>query len=129
MTGGCVTMWKAPSRPNNNITQTYNSGRAVIYAVVDVAEPGHAPVESLMKKAAVPFDEQRVGINRFYSAMQNQIRIDRVIRISAALQVDTQDVAEIGGRKYRIDQVQTVDGIYPPSVDLSLTRYTQGVRP
>lgn len=121
-------MWKAPSRPNNQITQTYNSGVVIIYAVTDSAEPGHKPVETLMKKAAVPFDERRVGINRYYSAMQNQIRIDRVIRVSASMGVDTQDVAEIGGRMYRVDQVQTVDGVYPPSVDLSLTRYTTEVR-
>ena len=59
--------------------------------------------------------------------MQNQIQVERVIRGPRAGQVTSQDVAETeDGRRYRIDLVQTVDGVWPPSQDLTLVKYQQG---
>lgn len=116
-----------PFRADNRVTQTYNSGYAVVYTLTDVARPGYAPVEALTRKIRVDYEERRVGVTRFYEAAQNQIRIDRLIRTPRVEAVSTQDVIVLNGDgvQYRIDQVQTVDGIFPPSMDLTLTRIEQ----
>ena len=118
--------WKAPYRPSNEITQGYNSGVVTVYAVTDSARPGYQPVEQLTEKIKLRYEEQRLGIQRYYNAMQNQIQVERVIRVPRAEQITSQDVAETeDGRRYRIDLVQTVDGVWPPSQDLTLVKYQQ----
>ena len=118
--------WKAPYRPSNEVTQGYNSGGVTVYAVTDSARPGYQPVEQLTEKIKLRYEEQRLGIQRYYNAMQNQIQVERVIRVPRAEQITSQDVAETeDGRRYRIDLVQTVDGVWPPSQDLTLVKYQQ----
>lgn len=119
--------WTAPYRPANEVTQDYNDGIVTIYAAADSAQPGYQPKPTLMKKYTLRYDEQRVGIQRYYEAMQNQVQVERVLRVPRA-KITNQDIAETeDGVKYRIDLVQTVDLVYPPSLDLTLTRYEQGV--
>lgn len=118
--------WKAPYRPSNEVTQGYNSGVVTVYAVTDSARPGYQPVEQLTEKIKLRYEEQRLGIQRYYNAMQNQIQVERVIRVPRAEQITSQDVAKTeDGRRYRIDLVQTVDGVWPPSQDLTLVKYQQ----
>lgn len=118
--------WKAPYRPSNEVTQSYNDGVVTVYAVTDSAQPGYQPVEQLTEKIKLRYEEQRLGLQRYYDAMQNQIQVERVIRVPQAGQVTSQDVAETeDGRRYRIDLVQTVDGVWPPSQDLTLAKYQQ----
>ena len=119
--------WKAPYRPSHEVTQGYNSGVVTVYAVTDSARPGYQPAETLTEKIKLRYEEQRLGLQRYYDAMQNQIQVERVIRVPRAGQVTSQDVAETeDGRRYRIDLVQTVDGVWPPSQDLTLVKYQQG---
>ena len=119
-------MWKAPSRPNNIITQPLNDGTVQICDVVDISEPGYRPVQKLHPKVLLRYENQRVGINRFYSGMQNQIQVDKVIRVPKALVITTQDVAVTeGGAEYRIRQVQDVLDVYPRCLDLTLSRIDQ----
>lgn len=118
--------WKAPYRPSNEVTESYNDGVVTVYAVTDSAQPGYQPVEQLTEKIKLRYEEQRLGIQRYYNAMQNQIQVERVIRVPRAEQITSQDVAETeDGRRYRIDLVQTVDGVWPPSQDLTLVKYQQ----
>lgn len=119
-------MWKAPSRPNNIITQPLNDGTVQICDVVDVSEPGYRPVQKLHPKVLLRYENQRVGISRFYSGMQNQIQVDKVIRVPKALVITTQDVAVTeDGAEYRIRQVQDVLDVYPRCLDLTLSRIDQ----
>ena len=77
-------------------------------------------------QAVLRFEEQRLGILRYYDALQNQIQVERVIRTPRHGQITNQDVAVTeDGRTYRIDLVQTVDNVWPASVDLTLVRYDQ----
>ena len=118
--------WTAPYRSANEVTQDYNDGIVTIYAAADSAQPGYQPKPTLTKKYTLRYDEQRVGIQRYYEAMQNQVQVERVLRVPRA-KITNQDIAETeDGVKYRIDLVQTVDLVYPPSLDLPLTRYEQG---
>lgn len=119
-------MWKKPDRPNNAISQTYNSGVVTIYAVTDAARPGYKPTQKPEKKMALRYDEQRLGINRAYLGRQNQVQIERVIRVPHTGRVSSQDIAVTeDDKQYRIDLVQLADGIYPPSDDLTLSRIEQ----
>ena len=116
-------MWKAPSRPKNEISQTYNDGIVTICEVVNIAPPGYAPVENLLPKVKQGYEERAMGINRYYAAAQNQVQIQRVIRIQKSVGIDSQDVAITeDGHQYRIDMVQAVMDVYPPSLDLTLAK-------
>ena len=118
-------MWKAPYRPKDEITQGFNDGTVTIYAQIDVSNPGYQPKLQLKKKIALRYEERKLGIQRYYAAAQNQIRVERVIRVPQTGKVTSQDVAITeDGAKYRIDLVQKAD-VYPPSVDLTLVRYDQ----
>ena len=73
-------MRKQPTRPNNDISQQYNSGLLTIYQLEDVAPPGYAPKMQPREKARLRYEEQRLGINRLYMSRQNQTEISRVVR-------------------------------------------------
>lgn len=120
-------MWKRPNRPNNQISQTFNDGLVKICVIEDIATPGYAPKPTITEvKATLRYAEKRVGINRYYSAMQNQIEIAKVIRVLRLDNITTQDIAVLqNGEKFRIDQVQVVEDVYPQCLDLSLVRYQQ----
>lgn len=118
-------MQKAPNRPQHDVTQSYNDGVVKIYEVKNIAEPGYAPKKGLVLRFSLRFDEQRLGINRLYLSMQNQAEIVRVIRTQRLDGISPQDVAIINGRQYRVNTIQTVKEIYPPSLDLALTAIEQ----
>ena len=86
--------WRAPYRPDSEVTQAYNDGVVTVYAVTDAARPGYQPKPSLTRKAVLRYEEQRLGLQRYYEALQNQIQVERVIRVQRAGQITNQDVAE-----------------------------------
>lgn len=120
-------MWKAPYRPSNEISQSYNDGVVVIHSVTDTAAPGYLPVEKLEPVIRLDYAELRTGLQRYYNAMQNQIQVERVLRVQRPpIRISTQDVAITeDGRQYGIGQIQTTEGVYPPSLDLTLTAIEQ----
>lgn len=124
-----ATAWRAPTRPTENqITQCYDDGVVTVYAVTDTAAPGYQPRPQLVKppKAVLRYEEQRLGLQRYYEALQNQIQVERVIRTPRYGQITNQDVAVTeDGRQYRIDLVQTVQNVWPASQDLTLARIDQ----
>ena len=123
--------WKAPVRPrtDNGVTQNYNDGVVAIIAVVDKAKPGYQPQPGEpQEKYTLRYEERRLGIQRYYSSLQNQIQLDRVIRVPRVAGITTQDFAVTEDQQaYRIDLVQSVMDVYPPSLDLTLTKIEQGV--
>ena len=119
-------MWKAPFRPNTTVSQSFNDGILTVYAVSDTAEPGRKPEENLTKKVVLRYEEQRLGLQRYYAGRQNQVQIERVVRTPRHGGVSSQDVAITeDGRQYRIDLVQSVPNVWPESVDLTLARIDQ----
>lgn len=120
---------KAPFRPrtDNGITQNLNDGQITIYNAEDNAQPGYYPKISLSPKVKLRYEERSLGIQRYYAASQNQTEIKRVIRVQKYPDVTNQDVAKTeDGTYYRIDLVQNVADVYPPCMDLTLAKYTQG---
>lgn len=113
-------MRKTPFRPTNEISQQYNDGVVKIYTVTDSAEPGRQVKEKLELKYTLAFEERALGINRLYLSRQNQAEVKRVIRVQR-INISSQDVAIThDGKQYRVDTVQAVQVVYPPSLDLSL---------
>lgn len=120
--------WKAPGRPEHKITQSYNDGMLTVYTVSDEAAPGRQPVRRLAELVKLPYETRRVGIQRYYAAAQNQTKVQQVLRVPHSGKpvtnrclADTED-----GSRYRIDLVQFVPDVYPPSDDLTLVVYEQG---
>jgi SPP1 family predicted phage head-tail adaptor len=102
-------------------TQTFNDGIIKIYEVTDTADNGKKPVEKLTLKNTLRFHERTVGITRFYSAMQANKKVDRVIRCQKLPTISTLDRAEIGGVYYTITQIQYPEDVEPPCMDLTLS--------
>lgn len=120
--------WKAPNRPTHEISQAYNDGVVTIYAVSDEALPGYRPVPKEDPIATLRYAERKLGIQRYFQGQQNQIQIERVIRVPKSVKISNQDIAVTeDGEKYRIDLVQAVEDVFPESFDLTLSKYTQGV--
>ena len=121
--------WKAPFRPrtDNGITQNFNEGEITIYRTKDRAQPGYYPQIELSKKVKLRYEKRSLGIQRYYAAAQNLIEVKRVVRVPKHPDVTNQDVAQTeDGTYYRIDLVQDVVDVYPPCMDLTLAKYTQG---
>lgn len=118
---------KMPFRPGNEISQQYNDGLVKIYSVTDGAKPGYQPKAVLPDKPkfTLSFHERALGIKRLYLSRQSQAEVKRVIRVQR-VNVSPQDVAIThDGRQYLVNTVQAVMGVYPPSLDLSLTALEQ----
>lgn len=106
------------------LTQTFNSGIVNIYSVGDIAPPGGMPKEGLtLKVGSLRYHERTVGMNRFWVAMQNQTKVDMVLRAPRVGTVSTHDVAiPVDGRQYKIKQIQYPEDVEPSAMDLSLER-------
>lgn len=107
------------------ISQTYKDGLVKIYSVSNIAAPGDKPVDGLSStpKDTLRYDERTVGINRYYTAMQNKVRIDMLLRCPRRRGVTTNDIAiPNDGQQYEIKQVQYPEDVTPPSMDLSLQK-------
>ena len=119
-------MWKAPYRAKGEVSQRYNDGVVRIYSVEDTAAPGYAPVETPTLKITLRYEERRLGISRYFYGQQNQLQIDRVLRVQRAGKVTSQDIAVTeDGQNYRVDLVQSVPDVWPESVDLTLSKIEQ----
>ena len=120
-------MHKTPYRPTNDVTQPFEDGIVRIYTVTDANEgTGLLPKDELTEVIKLPYDSRKLGVQRYYSALQNQIMIQRVIRVPVSnVKITSQDIAITeDGEQYRIDLVQAV-ATYPPSEDLTLVKYEQ----
>lgn len=122
-------MRKAAFRPDNEISQQYNSGTVKIYTVTDGASPGYQPKVILTgePKYVLHYDERILGITRIYLSRQAQAEIVKVIRVPR-VNISPQDVAVTeDGEKYEISTVQKAEGVFPPSLDLSLKKLSQNL--
>ena len=117
-----------PDRNRKRVTQPFSDGIVTIFSIKNGGKPGYLPKEVWTEKYKLCYQENRLGVQRLYLGRQNQIEIARVLRVPRVEGVTNQDMAVTqDDRRYRIDAVQTVEGVYPPSLDLSLTRIRQGV--
>lgn len=121
--------WNAPNRPTYEVSEAFNDGIVVISSLEDKAQPGFRPVTSETTVVTLRYQERKLGIQRYYSGKQNQIQIERVIRVpKPPVKISSQNIATTeDGTKYRIDLIQDVEDVFPKCLDLTLARYEQGV--
>ena len=122
-------MRKAAFRPDNEISQQYNSGTVKIYTVADGASPGYQPKVTLSSepKCVLHYEERILGITRIYLSRQAQAEIVKVIRVPR-VNISPHDVAVTeDSEKYEISTVQKAEGVFPPSLDLSLKKLAQNL--
>lgn len=105
--------------------QVFNDGVVTVYTVSNISEPGNMPKQGLVIKLQLRYKQRTIGNARFYDAMQNNARIDALIRVQTN-DISAQDVAVLpDGRQFVIDRVQTIEDIVPPVMDLTLRRLEQ----
>lgn len=122
-----------PFRAGNEISQSFNSGIVTLFRLEDGAAPGYLPRPEPVHLATLRYAERRLGLNRYYAARQASVEVERVVRVPApvpGLEILPNDRAVTeDGREYRVEMVQTVDGICPRCLDLTLARLTRRPRP
>lgn len=105
-------------------TQTFNDGVVNIYSIGNISEPGNMPKEGLtLKVGPLRYEERTVGMGRFWTAMQAQVRVEQILRVPRLDLISSQDIAVPNdGKQYEIMQIQYPKDVEPPSMDLSLER-------
>ena len=111
----------------NKQTQTFNDGVVSVYKVGDVALPGDMPRDGLVLQQTLRYKERTVGLNRFYQALQNNIKVDFVIRCPEVRGLSTKNTdimvaILINGQQYKVMQIQYIEDAQPPSMDMTLER-------
>lgn len=104
--------------------QTFNDGVVSFYALENTASPGDMPNEGLVEKYKLRFDERTVGYSRFFTAQQNQVVLDKMIRCLRQ-DVDTSFIAIINNDQYHIRQIQYPFDVTPKVMDLSLEKVVE----
>lgn len=107
--------------------QSFPDGVVGIYKVTDLAQPGDLPVEGLALKNSLRYKERTVGLNRYYAALHEDIKVDFVIRCPEVrgLSEKATDILVailIDGQQYTVKQIQYIEDAQPPSMDLTLER-------
>lgn len=101
----------------------FNDGILDIFSIIDISQDGSAIEERLeLKYSKLRFAKRLVGVNRFNLSMQNNIRIDMLVRTPLRPDINTQDIVFINALRYRIIQLQHVpeEQAMPPCLDMSL---------
>lgn len=119
---------KMPFRPGNDrIAQTYNEGFVDLFMCADLAAPGYQPKLRATHAARLNYEQQFLGINRVFQSRQAHAEIKKIVRIPKNPVTVFQLVRDFDGVWYKIELVQEPEGVYPPSLDLSLSRVTAEV--
>ena len=111
--------------------QSFPDGIVSIYKVGDVSLPGDMPIDGLILKQTLCYEERTVGMGRYYAAMQNNVKVDSVIRCPEVkgLSEKATDILVavlIDGFQYKVMQIQYPKDVNPPSMDLTLERLGEG---
>lgn len=86
---------------------TFDDGILTIYDVSNSAAAGKKPEYALKEKARYYYGYERLGITRYYQALQADQKIECVVAIPGWEDVKTTDICALeGGVQYRIAMVQ-----------------------
>lgn len=99
----------------------YNDGLVRIYRVENISEPGNMPKDGISRKYTLRYKERTVGLDRYYKALNANVKVSYVLRCGLLRDVSTQDIAiPNDGKQYRIVQIQYPEDATPPAMDLTL---------
>lgn len=68
------------------------------------------------------FGSEKIGVNRYFSALANDVEISQVIHVHKDLSLRTDNAAVIGKTRFKIIQIQFDDTRNPPVSVLSLSQ-------
>lgn len=104
-----------------------NDGVLAVYALKNSVIGGGKPVSQLVvKQPLLRYEERTVGMNRYWSGLQNKVRVDWMVRVQRIKSISTQDIAiRHDGEQYKIVQIQYPHDVEPACMDLSLERVTE----
>lgn len=107
--------------------ESFGDGIAIVLDNQNRGGIGNYPREKLVERCRLRYRERTVGVTRFYSALQDNGKIDRLIRCQRRDEVTTLDVIGIiraGGNieYYKIAQLQYPEDVALPVMDISLER-------
>ena len=108
---------------------TFNNGIVSFYRLVNVAQAGNKPVYQRQLIANLRFEYETLGMNRFYTALQADVKLDELIITPLIRSVSTQDIAVINDISYRIEQAQHVTDTKPPASRFSLSKLEENFAP
>ena len=109
----------------------FDDGGCNIYQLTDLSAPGDMPIEGLALYAPFLFEERKIGMTRNYLAMQDNNKIDRLIRIWQDRAIVPDNVCVINDGvdvdvQYRIARVEhLVDNDGLKITDLTLERASE----
>lgn len=98
--------------------ETFNDGLCSFHMIDEKGDAG-----SLKEK--VRYGERTVGSQRYYEAMTNKVKIDRMIRVPYRPWLTTEYLAAISGEVYEIVQVQLIPDTLPRTQNVTLHRSRQ----
>lgn len=88
---------------------SFDAGILTVYGSINVSADGNMPKKGLSQKFRAYYRYVTVGVQRYYTALQNAQRVDAVVEIPNYCNAFTDDVCELeDGYKYRILQSQYV---------------------
>lgn len=106
--------------------ERFSDGIITVFDNQSKSAIGNIPREKLVERCTLRFREKTVGIQRFYQALQDNARIERMLRCPRRDDVSVLDVVKIISSgtddHYRIQQIQYPDSVSPPVMDISLER-------
>lgn len=95
---------------------SFNDGQVEIRDVDDYGEPTTEAGKRYL------FGNRTVGVNRYFSARQNDIELKKVIHVHQDFEITTQQKAIIDNTVYNIVQVQHLHDTNPKVTVLSLSQ-------
>jgi hypothetical protein len=102
-------------------TQQFNDGVVKLYDVKNIAPDGELPKYALTEKYALRYAARTVGLTRYYTAMQADVRVQYFLRCPGGRGVSSlYGAVPHDGKQYRIERVQHSEGVAPPYMDLTL---------
>ena len=85
---------------------THDDGIVKVYKTKNTGEAGDMPASGRVLLSEEYFGNLTVGINRYYTALANNEKIDLLIEIWPVSELDTSCIAVIEGVDYVIRQIQ-----------------------
>lgn len=98
--------------------QSFKDGMARFYTVSSVDNK-----DSLTYLRTLRYENRTVGFNRFYTALQANVKFDCLIRFPSNQGVTAEEIVILNdGKQYDIIQIQYPEDISPPVMDYTLRK-------
>lgn len=110
---------------HNKPFEPFADGIVTVYSVVNIAEEGDRPRDGLRKIISLPFDYKTVGITRYSSGKQDNVKIAAVISVPMRPEISSQNIVKIGETQYSIYQAPRINDTRPPTLKLSLEKVVE----